>query len=118
MSEPVDISREAVERIASAMFTLGGHILRMDSASYDGERACAAGKILQALLAERDAAWKAGAEAMREAAAKDADCGCHCRPAVLGATTRMERRAACAQSECLAVAAASIRALPIPERKP
>ncbi len=72
--------------------------------------------------ADADAAWnrrapgyREGAEAMREAAAREADCGCACRAAVLAATTSIARTYACGREPCGAVEAAVIRALPIPE---
>jgi len=56
------------------------------------------------------------AEAMREKAAQNVDCGCECRPMVLMALTTSNRAAsACCSSSniCGAIEAAQIRAIPI-----
>ena len=56
------------------------------------------------------------AEAMREKAAQNVDCGCECRPMVLMALTNSVRAASncCTSSTvCAAVEAAQIRAIPI-----
>jgi hypothetical protein len=62
------------------------------------------------------AGFRAGAEAMREAAAQDADCGCPERDAVLAAKPKSAARwQACGREPCGALTAADIRALPLPE---
>lgn len=61
--------------------------------------------------------YAAGAEAMREAAALNIDCGCQERAAVLAAKPGAERWRACGRDPCGALEAAAIRALPIPEAK-
>jgi hypothetical protein len=69
-------------------------------------------------LLDADAAFAAGAEAMRRAAADETDCGCAIRNTVI-ATMRCdgERKAQrlCSLDVCLALQAAAIRALPLPK---
>ena len=64
-------------------------------------------------------AYKRGAEAMREAAAQEADCGCASREMVLARLESQGERQArylCTHGDtCCATQAAAIRALPIPE---
>lgn len=59
--------------------------------------------------------YAAGAEAMRERAAAEIDCGCSWRDAALAATNKGERFVACGNDPCGAIEARAIRALPIPE---
>jgi len=65
-------------------------------------------------VAAHAASYAAGAKAMREMAAKEADCGCLNRDAVLSAETKSDRWRACPRDPCGAVDAAAIRALPLP----
>lgn len=60
------------------------------------------------------AAYAAGAEAMRERAAEQVDCGCSWRADALAATNKGERFVACGNDPCGAIEARAIRALPLP----
>lgn len=60
------------------------------------------------------AAYRAGAEAMRERAAEQVDCGCSWRADALAATNKGERFVACGNDPCGAIEARAIRALPLP----
>jgi len=134
----VDTSRDRVEGLARL------HDIAAQSYGDDNDAglialASTTAATLRALLAERDAAraqvaierdtvhtltvdvaaaFARGAEAMRERAAEDTDCGCAWRAEVMDQLAKHgERRArgVCALSDaCLALQAAAIRALPLP----
>ena len=61
--------------------------------------------------------YRAGAEDMRERAADEVDCGCECRQEVLAVmvehSARRARNACKQRTDCCAVQAAEIRALPV-----
>jgi len=68
------------------------------------------------LAKQVETAARYAAEAMREMAAQNVDCGCECRPMVLMALTASNRAAsACCSSSniCGAIEAAQIRAISI-----
>ena len=68
------------------------------------------------LVKHVETAARHAAEAMREKAAQNVDCGCECRPMVLMALTNSVRAASncCTSSNvCAAVKAAQIRAISI-----
>lgn len=71
------------------------------------------------VAAIRAEAFKAGAEAMREAAAQDTDCGCAVRGAVLARLAEAGHKRAsylCPHGDvCCALQAAAVRALPLPD---
>lgn len=75
-------------------------------------------RLREELAARGAAAFKRGAEAMREAAAREIECGCDPdrRARVLAVPPNSGARwEACGEANCCAIDAAAIRALPAPE---
>jgi hypothetical protein len=60
------------------------------------------------------AAFDDGARAMREAAARDVECGCANRDAVVSARSNAERSRLCGRAPCDALLGMDIRMLPLP----